>query len=78
MVHDDRHQTRLVELLGQYLEAGGNIAGLARTSHLSRQALYSRLRTIERVLGADLGDAETRTGLHVALLAKGVGARTAR
>lgn len=78
LVHDDRHQTRLVELLGQYLDAGGNIAALARTSHLSRQALYSRLRTIERVLGADLGDAETRTGLHVALLAKGVGARTAR
>ncbi|TRW45898.1 PucR family transcriptional regulator [Georgenia yuyongxinii] len=77
LVHDDRHRTGLVALLRAYLEAGGNVAGLARTSHLSRQALYARLRTIEKVLGADLGDAETRTSLHVALLTKEVGARGA-
>ncbi|MPV87584.1 PucR family transcriptional regulator, partial [Georgenia ruanii] len=74
LVHDAKHGTGLVEVLRQYLEAGGNIAALARTSHLSRQALYARLRSIERVLGAHLSDAETRTGLHVALLAKDVGA----
>ncbi|KAE8765271.1 PucR family transcriptional regulator [Georgenia thermotolerans] len=75
LVHDAKHGEGLVDVLRQYLEAGGNIAALARASHLSRQALYARLRSIERVLGADLADAETRTGLHVALLAKDVAAR---
>ncbi|MFH5821219.1 PucR family transcriptional regulator [Georgenia sp. AZ-5] len=74
LLFDARHGTDLVGVLRLYLQAGGNIAALARTSHLSRQALYSRLRTIERVLGADIADAETRTSLHVALLAKEVAA----
>jgi purine catabolism regulator len=75
LVHDARHGTGLVGVLRRYLDVGGNVAALARTSHLSRQALYARLRNIEHVLGADLTDAETRTGLHVALLCKEVAAR---
>ncbi|MGC0274663.1 PucR family transcriptional regulator [Pseudactinotalea sp. Z1739] len=76
LIHDDQHGTGLVTVLRRYLEAGGAIAPLARALHLSRQALYARLRRIERILGVDLADAETRTALHVALLAKEVGSAT--
>ena len=57
-----------VELLGQYLDSGGNKAALARDGFLSRPTLYARLARLEEVLGVDLGDAESRTSLHVALL----------
>ncbi|MGC0249393.1 PucR family transcriptional regulator [Pseudactinotalea sp. Z1748] len=76
LIHDDQHGTGLVTVLHRYLEAGGAIAPLARVLHLSRQALYARLRRIERILGVDLADAETRTALHVALLAKEVRSAT--
>ena len=74
LVFDDRHGMGLVALLRGYLEAGGNIAALARTTGLSRQTLYARLRTVGRVLGADLDDAETRLSLHTALLVRQLGA----
>lgn len=57
-----------LELLGQYLESGGNKAALARNGYLSRPTLYARLGKLEELLAVDLGDAESRTSLHVALL----------
>ena len=57
-----------LELLGRYLESGGNKAALARTGYLSRPTLYARLARLEELLGVDLDDAESRTSLHVALL----------
>jgi purine catabolism regulator len=58
----------LLAVLKAYLEAGGNKAEAAKNSHLARPTFYDRLHRIERVLGADLTSAETRTSLHVALL----------
>ena len=49
-----------------YDEAAG---GYSPNSHLARPTFYERLRRIERILGTDLGSAESRTSLHVALLA---------
>lgn len=57
-----------LDLLGQYLELGGNKAALARSGYLSRPTLYARLARLEELLAADLDDAESRTSLHVALL----------
>jgi purine catabolism regulator len=57
-----------LELLGQYLESGGNKAALARSGYLSRPTLYARLARLEELLAVDLDDAESRTSLHVALL----------
>lgn len=57
-----------LELLGQYLESGGNKAALARRGFLSRPTLYARLGRLEELLAVDLDDAESRTSLHVALL----------
>ena len=49
-------------------DEGGNKAALAKRLHLSRPTLYSRLAALERLLGVDLDDAESRTSLHVAMM----------
>ena len=59
----------LVDVLAAYLAAGGNKAEAAKASHLARPTFYERLRRIERICGTDLSSAESRTSLHVALLA---------
>jgi len=58
-----------LELLGRYLGSGGNKAAMARSGYLSRPTLYARLAKLEELLGVDLDDPESRTSLHVALLA---------
>jgi PucR family transcriptional regulator, purine catabolism regulatory protein len=61
--------TGLIDVLAAYLAAGGNKAEAAKASHLARPTFYERLRRIERILGTDLSSAESRTSLHVAVLA---------
>ena len=61
--------TSLLDVLAAYLAAGGNKAAAAKSTHLARPTFYERLRRIERILGTDLDSAESRTSLHVALLA---------
>ena len=68
LAFDDAHGTRLVDCLAAYLDAGGNKAEAAQRTHLARPTFYQRLQHIERILGVDLGSAESRTSLHVALL----------
>jgi purine catabolism regulator len=65
--HDARHGTDLVAALRGYLDAAGNKTVAARCAGLSRETVYQRLRTIERLLGHDLESGEQRTELHVAL-----------
>ncbi|MGW7170654.1 PucR family transcriptional regulator [Streptomyces sp. NPDC054884] len=67
--HDTRHGTDLLTTLRHYLDAAGNKTIAARSSGLSRETVYQRLRTIERILDCDLESGEQRTGLHVALTA---------
>ncbi|WP_313811013.1 PucR family transcriptional regulator [Glutamicibacter sp.] len=57
-----------LELLGRYLEHGGNKSALAKAGYLSRPALYARLAKLEAKLGVRLDSAESRTSLQVALL----------
>ncbi|GGS58516.1 PucR family transcriptional regulator [Actinokineospora fastidiosa] len=73
--HGDE-QDQLLDLLRTYLAANGNIAVLARTLHLSRPAVYARLKRLSDVLGRDIADAETRLTLHLAVLAYDQAART--
>jgi len=56
------------ELLRVFLECGGNKSEVAKRLHLSRPTLYSRLGALQRLLGVDLDNAESRTSLHVAML----------
>jgi purine catabolism regulator len=67
--HDDDSGGQLVAALTAYLEAGGNKAEAAKRAHLARPTLYERLRRIEQILGVSLDSAQSRTSLHVAVLA---------
>lgn len=67
--HDTRHGTDLLTTLRHYLDAAGNKTTTARRGALSRETVYQRLRTIERLLACDLESGEERTELHVALTA---------
>ena len=69
LTHDARRGGDLVHVLTLYLDSGRNKARAAQRAHLSRPALYERLRRIERVLDTDLEDVESCASLHVALLA---------
>ena len=69
IAHDLTHGTGLTKVLGAYLAEGGNKAAAAARAHLARPTFYERLRAIERILGVSLEPAESRTSLHVALLA---------
>jgi purine catabolism regulator len=68
--YDAVHGSDLTGVLEAYLAAGGNKAVAAARAHLARPTLYERLRHIERILGVSLDAADSRTSLHVALLAR--------
>ena len=67
--HDAKNGTDLVGALQIYLTHGRNKSAAADAAHLSRQAFYQRLTTIEKVLGVDLDSAEACTSLHAAVMA---------
>jgi len=69
IAHDLSQGAGLTKVLGAYLAEGGNKAAAAARTHLARPTLYERLAAIERILGVSLDSAESRTSLHVALLA---------
>jgi len=62
------HQ-HLLDVLRTYLRTGRNKSLAAQAHHVSRPALYRRLRSIESLLGIDLEDWDQLTSLYVAILA---------
>jgi PucR family transcriptional regulator, purine catabolism regulatory protein len=68
--HDAASGGQLLAALTAYLEAGGNKAEAAKRAHLARPTMYERLRRIEAVLGVSLESAQSRTSLHVAVMAQ--------
>lgn len=66
--HDARTGAGLLPLLRAHLESGGSKTETARRTGLSRPTLYSRLRSLERLLGVSLETGESRTSLHTALM----------
>ncbi|MEV4127200.1 PucR family transcriptional regulator [Nocardia sp. NPDC049707] len=66
--HDARHGEDTYGVLRHFLEVGGNKSELAKRLHASRPTLYARLATVQRLLGVDLDDPESRTSLHTAVL----------
>ncbi len=73
---DDAAGSQMLAALTAYLEAGGNKAEAAKRAHLARPTLYERLRRIEEVLGVSLDSAQSRTSLHVAVLAQAAARET--
>jgi PucR family transcriptional regulator, purine catabolism regulatory protein len=72
--YDAAHGTNLMEVLRAATSQGANKTAAAASLHLSRAAYYERLARVERILGVNLADPESRTSLHVALLARAIGA----
>ncbi len=70
VAHDRDRGTQLVQFLTAYCRAGGNKSAAAAQLFISRAALYERIARVERILAADLGDADTVLSLHFALLAR--------
>jgi purine catabolism regulator len=68
--HDLARGGDLLDVLGAMLAHPGNCTAAASASHLSRSVFYQRLALIGDLLGADLDDGETLTGLHLALLVR--------
>lgn len=65
---------RLEQALRAVLDHPGNKSAAAASLAVSRPVLYERIAQVERLLGIDLEDGETRTSLHVALIAADIGA----
>ncbi|UKD51814.1 PucR family transcriptional regulator [Amycolatopsis sp. FU40] len=63
--------SRAFATLRAFVESGYSMTEFAKALNLSRPAAYSRLATIERLLGVDLSDPDTRLSLHLAVLAHG-------
>ena len=69
LAHEASRGDGSLELLREYVAAGGNKTRLAAASHRSRAAVYKRLERLERVLGVDLDDPFSMMSLGVAVLA---------
>lgn len=69
VAYDAAHETDLLGVLRAFLECGRNKSAAADALHLSRPTFYSRMATVERVLGVPLDSAESALSLHVAVLA---------
>lgn len=63
-----RQDTDLMTVLRTFLTHRDNKTVAAKAAMMSRQAFYSRLATIERVLDVDLTSSEVCTSLHAALM----------
>lgn len=66
--HDARTGENQLDLLRAFLACGGSKTHTARVRNLSRQTLYARVSSIERILGVSLESVESRMSLHAALL----------
>lgn len=74
LARDKARGTRLTDTLKHFCECGGNKSAAAAAAHVSRTAYYQQLTRIEQVLGVSLDEPESVLSLHLALLAREVGA----
>jgi PucR family transcriptional regulator, purine catabolism regulatory protein len=66
---DTEAARRLLDVLRNFCEHGGNKSAAATAAHLSRPAYYKLLARIERLLDVSLDEPESMLSLYVALLA---------
>jgi purine catabolism regulator len=69
LAHEARTGDGMLQLLREYVAAGGNKTRLAEASHRSRPAVYKKLARLERILGADLDEPRSLMSLGVAVTA---------
>ena len=65
--HDARNRVALVPTLRSFLDHGGHVNAAARELFIERRTLCHRIESIGKLLGRDLGNADTRLRLSIAL-----------
>lgn len=73
----DGEHDHLVRTLEAFLRLHGSLNAVARELYLHRNTVRQRLRRIAMLTGADLGDADERLALQLALLGRAALARLA-
>jgi purine catabolism regulator len=73
--HDARRGDGLLDLLREYVAAGGNVTRLATVAHRSRASVYKKLGRLQRLLGVELDDPLSLLSLGVAVSAYDEGRR---
>lgn len=68
--HDRDRSSKLLPTLEALCHHGGSKSAAARTLHLDRSSMYSRIERLERLLHVDLSDPEKLLGIHFALHAR--------
>jgi DNA-binding PucR family transcriptional regulator len=67
---DGEQHAELVRTLDAYLRLHGSLNAVARDLYLHRNTVRQRLRRIAKLTGADLGNADSRLALQLALLGR--------
>ncbi len=67
LAHESKGSSPLLLTLRAFLDNGGAKSATARALQLERMSLYHRLDRIERLLGRDLDNSESRIQLDMAL-----------
>src|SRR5215472_6768070 len=74
----ERQQERLTDTLDVWLETGGKAAEVAERLNVHPQTVRYRMRILERVLGGQLNDPESRFAMEVVLRARRLSEESSR
>jgi sugar diacid utilization regulator len=69
VAYDEQYETDLVQTLGTFLEADGNVAGTAQRLFTHRHTIYYRLERVRELSGLDVGSSDGREKLSLGLKA---------
>lgn len=70
LAEDEERYGDLIRTLDAFIRLHGSVNAVARDLFLHRNTVRQRLRRIAQLTGADLGDADARLGLQLALLGR--------
>ena len=69
VVYDEQYETELLQTLGTFLEADGNVAGTAQRLFTHRHTIYYRLERVRELTGLDVSSSDGREKLSLGLKA---------
>jgi hypothetical protein len=69
VAYDEQYETELLQTLGTFLEADGNVAGTAQRLFTHRHTIYYRLERVRELTGLDVSSSDGREKLSLGLKA---------
>src|SRR3984957_11805875 len=69
VAYDEQYETDLLQTLGTFLEADGNVAGTAQRLFTHRHTVYYRLERVRELTGLDVSSSDGREKLSLGLKA---------